>query len=67
MLAFSLATPLIIDRKLGFWDAMMTSARVFHDNLGPMLLATLVLYLINVVGSSIPLGFLIAQPTTLMR
>ncbi len=62
MLVFSLATPLIIDRKLGFWDAMMTSARVFHDNLGPMLLATLVLYLINVVGSSIPLGFLIAQP-----
>ena len=62
MLAFSLATPLVVDRRLSFWDAMTTSWRAFHANLGPMLLVTLVLYLINVVGGMIPLGFLVAQP-----
>lgn len=62
MLAFSLATPLVVDRRLGFWDALTASWRAFHGNLGPMLLVTLVLYLINVVGGMIPLAFLIAQP-----
>jgi len=62
MLAFSLATPLVVDRRMGFWEALKTSVGVFNQNLGPMLLVTLLLYLIQVLGSSIPLGFLVAQP-----
>jgi uncharacterized membrane protein len=66
MLAFSLATPLVVDRRMGFWDALTTSWRAFHANLGPMLLVTLVLYLINVAGGLIPLGSLVTQPLYLL-
>jgi hypothetical protein len=61
-LAFYMAAPLIVDRRMNFLEAMTESLRAFHANLGPMLLTTFVLFLIYVFGQAIPLGFLVVQP-----
>ena len=61
-LAFSLALPLVVDRRMPFMDALLLSFRTFNANLGPMLAVTLVLYVIHVGGSMLPFGFLVAQP-----
>jgi uncharacterized membrane protein len=61
-LAFYMAAPLIVDRRMSFVEAMTESLRAFHAHLGPMLLTTFVLFLIYVFGQAIPLGFLVVQP-----
>jgi hypothetical protein len=61
-LAFSLALPLVVDRRMPALDALLLSVRTFNANLGPMLAVTLVLYVIHVAGSMLPFGFLVAQP-----
>jgi uncharacterized membrane protein len=66
MLALSLAMPLVLDRRMGFWDALVASWNAFHANLGPMLLVTLVLYLITMVGNMVPFGFVVTQPLYLL-
>jgi uncharacterized membrane protein len=66
ILAWSLAMPLVIDRKMDFWAAMQLSLRTFNANLGALLLLFLLLYLINALGSSIPFGFLISQPLCML-
>jgi hypothetical protein len=61
-LAWSFAMPLVIDRKMDFWPAMQLSLQTFNANLGALLVLFVLLYLINALGSSIPLGVLVAQP-----
>ena len=61
-IAWAFALPLVVDKKMDFWEAMQLSMRKVNENFVPVLLVILVLYAINSLGSSVALGFLITQP-----
>jgi hypothetical protein len=62
--AYTWALALMIDRGLGFWDAMSTSMRVVNKNFWETLLLVLVLSIINGLGSVVFVGYLLTLPLT---
>jgi uncharacterized membrane protein len=62
--AYTWAMALMIDRGLGFWDAMSTSMRVVNKNFWETLLLVLVLSIINGLGSVVFVGYLLTLPLT---
>lgn len=61
-IAWVFAPFLVIDRRMDFLDAMALSMRTVNAHFVPVAVLTLVLGAINVLGSSVVLGFVLTQP-----
>jgi len=61
-IAWAFALPLVIDRKMDFWDAMQESMNKVNANFVPVLVVILVLYIINSAGGAVAVGVLVTQP-----
>jgi uncharacterized membrane protein len=60
--AWCFGLPLVIDRKMDFWEALQLSMQTVNQNFFPIFLVVLVLAIINSLGGTVVLGFLITQP-----
>jgi len=61
-IAWTWAIGLVLDRRMGFWDAMSTSMKVVNKNFWETLLLVLVVAVINSIGSMVVVGSLITIP-----
>lgn len=61
-IAWTWAIGLVLDRRMGFWDAMSTSLKVVNKNFWETLLLVLVIAVINSIGSMVVVGSLITIP-----
>lgn len=65
--AWKLTLPLIIDRKLGFWDAMEVSRKVVTRHWWSMLLFVMVCWLVNFCGAlAFGVGIFFSWPLTML-
>jgi hypothetical protein len=65
--AWQLTLPLIIDKKLGFWDAMEVSRKVVTGHWWGMLLFLIVCWLINLCGVLLcGIGMFLTWPLTML-
>ncbi len=61
-IAWTWAMGLVIDRKMGFWEAMSVSMKVVNKNFWETLLLVLVIAVINSLGSAVFVGSLVTIP-----
>jgi hypothetical protein len=61
-IAWTWAVGLVLDRRMGFWDAMSASLKVVNKNFWETLLLVLVIAVINSIGSIVVVGSLITIP-----
>lgn len=61
-IAWTWALGLVLDRGMGFWEAMSTSLKVVNKNFWETLLLVLVIGVINSVGSMVVVGSLVTFP-----
>lgn len=61
-IAWLFAPFLVIDRRMDFFDAMALSMRTVNDHFLPIALLALVLAVINFLGTTVVLGFVLTQP-----
>ena len=61
-IAWTWALGLVLDRRMGFWDAMSASLKVVNKNFWETLLLVLVIAVINSIGSMVVVGSLVTIP-----
>jgi hypothetical protein len=61
-IAWTWAVGLVLDRRMGFWDAMSASLKVVNKNFWETLLLVLVIAVINSIGSMVVVGSLVTIP-----
>jgi len=61
-IAWTWAVGLVLDRRMGFWDAMSASLKVVNKNFWETLLLVLVIAVINGIGSVVVVGSLVTIP-----
>ncbi|MEM8962471.1 MAG: glycerophosphoryl diester phosphodiesterase membrane domain-containing protein [Acidobacteriota bacterium] len=61
-IAWAFTFHLIVDRRMDFGQAMMASMKMVNSRFGEVVILLLVFGIINAVGSSVVIGFVITQP-----
>ncbi|MCJ7795642.1 MAG: hypothetical protein MUQ56_02565, partial [Thermoleophilia bacterium] len=61
-IAWTWAVGLVLDRRMGFWEAMSASLKVVNKNFWETLLLVLVIGVINSIGSMVVVGSLVTIP-----
>ncbi|MCZ7663455.1 MAG: glycerophosphoryl diester phosphodiesterase membrane domain-containing protein [Thermoleophilia bacterium] len=61
-IAWTWAIPLIVDRRMGFWEAMSASMKVVNKNFWETLLLVLLVGVINAAGGIVFVGYLVTIP-----
>ena len=64
--AWKLTLPIIIDKRLGFWDAMEVSRKVLTRCWWSVFLFLIVCMLINLCGALLCIGFFFTWPLTML-
>ncbi len=57
-----LATPYVVDRRMGFWEAITASINTTKQDLMGWVVLVLVVGLLNALGGAVAVGFLITLP-----
>jgi len=64
-IAWTWALGLVLDRRMGFWEAMSVSMKVVNKNFWETLLLVLVIGVINSIGSMVVVGSLVTIPLSI--